>query len=123
MVGHAPEATGGTWSYSQLVAGAFPQHSGVTAPVSGRRSGHTGLYSPFVKLAVSIPDPVYEAADRLAQHRKVSRSELYATALELLLASESDTDVTSRLDLVYAAQPARDQTPAKQRVIAVRESW
>jgi metal-responsive CopG/Arc/MetJ family transcriptional regulator len=76
-----------------------------------------------VKLAVSIPDPLYEAADQLARHRKVSRSELYASALELLLAAESDTDITSRLDLVYAAQPTRDETPAKQRVIAVRESW
>jgi metal-responsive CopG/Arc/MetJ family transcriptional regulator len=76
-----------------------------------------------VKLAVSIPDPLYEAADQLARHRKVSRSELYASALELLLAAESDTDITSRLDLVYAAQLTRDEIPAKQRVIAVRESW
>ena len=76
-----------------------------------------------MKLAVSIPDPLYEAADQLARHRKVSRSELYASALELLIAAEDDTDITSRLDLVYAAQPTRDETPARQRVIAVRESW
>ncbi len=76
-----------------------------------------------VKLAVSIPDPLYEAADQLARHRKMSRSELYATALELLLTTEDDTDITARLDLVYAAQPTRDEAPAKRRVIAVRESW
>jgi metal-responsive CopG/Arc/MetJ family transcriptional regulator len=95
----------------------------VTAPASYQPPGHTGLYSRFVKLAVSIPDPLYEAADQLARHRKLSRSELYASALELLLAAEADTDITERLDLVYAAHPTRDETPAKQRVIAVRESW
>ena len=86
-------------------------------------SGHTELYSLVVKLAVSIPDPLYEAADELARHRKVSRSQLYAAALELLLATEDDTDVTGRLDLVYGALSTRDETPAKRRVIAVRESW
>ena len=90
---------------------------------SGWRSRHTELYSHSVKLAVSIPDPLYEAADQLARHRKMSRSELYATALELLLTTEDDTDITARLDLVYAAQPTRDEAPARRRVIAVRESW
>jgi metal-responsive CopG/Arc/MetJ family transcriptional regulator len=76
-----------------------------------------------VKVAVSIPNPLFEAADQLATHRKASRSQLYAEALELLLATAGDTDVTARLDLVYAAQPTRHETHAKRRVIAVRESW
>ena len=34
-----------------------------------------------MKTAVSIPDDVFEQADRLAGELRVSRSELYATAL------------------------------------------
>jgi len=76
-----------------------------------------------MKVAVSIADPLFEAAEQLAQHRKVSRSQLYATALTLLLETEDDTDVTARLDRVYSAHPSEDETPAKRHVIAVRESW
>lgn len=61
-------------------------------------------YTPGVKTAVSIPDPIFEAADRLARRRRISRSALYAEALELLLASQVDADaeITRRLDEVYA---------------------
>lgn len=76
-----------------------------------------------VKVAVSIPDPLFEAADDLARSRKVSRSQLYARALERLLAAEDDTEITSRLDSVYGAPPAGEETVPRPRVIAVRESW
>ena len=60
-------------------------------------------YTPGVKTAVSIPDPLFEAADRLARRRRISRSTLYAEALELLLANHSDaSSVTAQLDEVYA---------------------
>jgi metal-responsive CopG/Arc/MetJ family transcriptional regulator len=62
----------------------------------------TRLYSTGVKTAVSIPDPIFEAADRLARRRKVSRSQLYAEALTALLERERSVDVTARLDAVYA---------------------
>jgi metal-responsive CopG/Arc/MetJ family transcriptional regulator len=76
-----------------------------------------------MKIAVSIPDPLYEAADRLARVRKVSRSNLYAMALERLLAEEDDSAITDRLDAVYAADAQVAERPAPRRVITVRESW
>ena len=82
------------------------------------------LYSTVVKIAVSIPDPLFEAADQLARRRKTSRSELYANALELLLATEDDSDITERLDAVYSSHTTeRSAEPASRRVITVRESW
>ena len=60
-------------------------------------------YTSGVKTAVSIPDPLFQAADRLARQRRISRSALYAEALELLLAGHHDaTRITAQLDEVYA---------------------
>jgi len=61
----------------------------------------TMLYSVAVKTAVSIPDAIFRAADRLAQRRKISRSELYATALAQYLESADRENVTERLDEVH----------------------
>lgn len=58
-----------------------------------------------MKTGISIPDPLFAAADRAAQRLRLSRSELYARALERYLAQESDTDVTARLDVVYVTDP------------------
>ena len=77
-----------------------------------------------MKVAVSIPDAVFKAAEELAARRKCSRSSLYAQALERLLAESDSDDVTARLDAVYAdelseLEPAlRD---AQGRALA--ESW
>ena len=59
----------------------------------------TGLYSARVKTAVSVPDDVFDQAEQLARRQRVSRSELYTTALRALLAD--DAAVTERLDAVY----------------------
>lgn len=63
----------------------------------------TRLYSTSMKTAVSIPDPIFVAADELAARLGISRSELYARALERELAAEDDQQITARLDAVYGA--------------------
>lgn len=57
-----------------------------------------------MKTAVSIPDRVFDAAEELAAHLRVSRSELYARALSEYLEDHLDRRVTERLDEVYADQ-------------------
>lgn len=57
-----------------------------------------------VKIAVSIPDPLFEAAERVARRLGMSRSQLYAHALERFLAGDPDDEVTARLDEVYATE-------------------
>jgi hypothetical protein len=77
-----------------------------------------------VKTAVSIPDPLFEAAERLARRTHVSRSRLYARALELLLATTDDDDVTAALDDVYATEPSSlDPHTAAAQARAVDEAW
>jgi metal-responsive CopG/Arc/MetJ family transcriptional regulator len=76
-----------------------------------------------VKTAVSIPDPLFRAADRLARRLGVSRSELYARALERLVDDETTEDVTRSLDAVYATEDSRlDPDLARAQRRAVDES-
>lgn len=84
----------------------------------------TRLYSALVKTAVSIPDPIFEAADRLARRRRISRSELYAEALAQLIDDDEASSVTERLDHVYAERPSElDAGLAALQALAIDEDW
>ncbi|MGH6917643.1 MAG: CopG family ribbon-helix-helix protein [Geminicoccaceae bacterium] len=58
-----------------------------------------------MKTAISIPDPVFEAAERLAKRLGKSRSELYATAIRDYLEEHRHEGVTERLNEIYGAVP------------------
>lgn len=84
------------------------------------RPGNTGL----VKVSVSIPDALFRRAERLARRRKMSRSQLYAVALERLVDLEDDDHITRRLDTTYAEQDSRpDAGLLAAQAEAVRERW
>jgi len=55
-----------------------------------------------MKTAISLPDHLFESADALADRLGISRSQLYARAVEEYLAKHRDEDVTARLNDVYA---------------------
>jgi metal-responsive CopG/Arc/MetJ family transcriptional regulator len=57
-----------------------------------------------MKLAVSIPDELFDSAETLSKRLGVSRSRLYATALEDFVAKHQAKKVTERLNAVYASQ-------------------
>ncbi len=77
-----------------------------------------------VKVAVSIPDPVFNAAEELAARRQCSRSSLYVQALERLLAEADGDDVTARLDAVYAEEPSGlDPALRDAQARALAEPW
>ena len=58
-----------------------------------------------VKVAVSIPEAVFEAAERAAGTPRPSRLSLYTEVLERLLAHEDSQEVTARLDAVLPMNP------------------
>lgn len=58
-----------------------------------------------MKTAVSLPDPLFEAADRLARQLGKSRSQLYADAVREYLAKHREEDITARLNEIYDAEP------------------
>ena len=55
-----------------------------------------------MKTAISIPDSVFEQADRFAARHALSRSELYTRAVQAFLAQEDR--VTEQLDAIYASE-------------------
>ncbi len=55
-----------------------------------------------MKLAISIPDPLAQAVDALAKHRRLPRSRIIASAIADYLARQAPSKVTERLDAVYA---------------------
>ena len=59
-----------------------------------------------MKTAISIPDPVFDAADELADRLGLSRSALYAQAVVEFLERHRSDGVTNRLNEVYADVPS-----------------
>ena len=61
-------------------------------------------YTNSMKTAISIPDKIFRSADALAKRLGVSRSELYATAVNEFLSKHRSRHVTARLDEVYSEE-------------------
>jgi metal-responsive CopG/Arc/MetJ family transcriptional regulator len=55
-----------------------------------------------MKVAVSIPDRIFEAAERLAKQRRVPRSQIFAEALAAYVETRESDAVTSKLNEIYA---------------------
>lgn len=55
-----------------------------------------------MKVAVSIPDRIFRAAERISKRKRMSRSQLYAQALEAYVQSESGDEITEQLNRVYS---------------------
>ena len=57
-----------------------------------------------MKTAISIPDDVFVSADRLAKRLHMSRSELYARAVQQYVVEYRHAGVKEKLDQIYAAE-------------------
>jgi len=78
-----------------------------------------------MKTAVSIPDEVFEKAERLARRMRKSRSQLFATALDEYVARHTPDYVTEMMDQVCVeveSQPDPFLSAAARRVVD-RSEW
>jgi predicted transcriptional regulator len=57
-------------------------------------------YTIGMKTAVSIPDQIFEQAERLARRTRQSRSHVFSSALREYVARHSPDDVTEAMDRV-----------------------
>jgi metal-responsive CopG/Arc/MetJ family transcriptional regulator len=78
-----------------------------------------------MKTAISLPDSVFEQADRLAAQLGLSRSELYARAVAKYVARHLHASVREQLDAVYGEAPSKlDRVLARMQSASLgREDW
>jgi metal-responsive CopG/Arc/MetJ family transcriptional regulator len=79
-----------------------------------------------MKTAVSIPDDVFQKAERLARRMKKSRSELFSNALVEYVARHAPDHVTERMNQVCAEIGIEEIDPfvsAASRRILERSEW
>ena len=57
-----------------------------------------------MKTAISIPDDIFVSADRLAKRLHMSRSELYAHAVQQYVVEYRHAGVKEKLDQIYASE-------------------
>jgi metal-responsive CopG/Arc/MetJ family transcriptional regulator len=78
-----------------------------------------------MKIAISVPDDVFQAGEHLARQLGVSRSQLYSDALAQYLSAKGAAEVTARLNAFYSTSPANlDQALARaQTKILADETW
>jgi predicted transcriptional regulator len=78
-----------------------------------------------MKVAVSVPDPIFEAAERMARERRIPRSQLFAQALEEFVARHASEAVTAQLNEVYAKTESGMEEPLLRAQFAKlkHEAW
>ncbi len=67
-------------------------------------TGYNPGYTGPMKTAISVPEPIYVAAERLAHQLGISRSELYATAVSDFIRTHQGDQITAQLNRVYATE-------------------
>ena len=60
-----------------------------------------------MKIAISVPDEIFEAGEHLAKQLGLSRSQLYADALSAYLSERGAAAVTAKLNAVYAQESSK----------------
>lgn len=78
-----------------------------------------------MKVAISVPDPLFDAAERLAKQRHVPRSKLFADALEEYVSRHGAAAITEQLNAVYASESS-DMEPSlaqAQHASIAHEAW
>ncbi|HEX8111594.1 MAG TPA: hypothetical protein VF516_27880 [Kofleriaceae bacterium] len=76
-----------------------------------------------MKTAISIPNDVFRRAERLAKQRKVSRSELYTSALIQMLEAEPKEDLTRAYDAAFADDTSDRFTDTAARAALASVEW
>jgi metal-responsive CopG/Arc/MetJ family transcriptional regulator len=78
-----------------------------------------------MKVAVSIPDDVFEGAERLARRTGRSRSKLFSEALREYLARHTSEELTEAMNRVCAGlgDPRDPFVSSAARLVLERSEW
>ena len=83
------------------------------------------VHTFFVKIAISVPDEVFEEAERALRHLKISRSRFYTQAAQDYLRKVGSEPITERLDAVYSKESSKLDPLVEALSVEVlqREKW
>jgi metal-responsive CopG/Arc/MetJ family transcriptional regulator len=78
-----------------------------------------------MKIAVSVPDHIFDEAEQLARRMKRSRSEVYSRALAEYVARHAPDRVTEAMDRALAeiGDPTEQFVRAASRRVLKRSDW
>ena len=76
-----------------------------------------------MKVAVSIPDDLFEEADHVAQQKGLNRSALYARALRRLVNEEQGDEITRRIDATCGPSANDDLAPMARADLIETSAW
>jgi metal-responsive CopG/Arc/MetJ family transcriptional regulator len=78
-----------------------------------------------MKTAISIPDDVFEAAEKTAKREGISRSKLYTRAVRHYLRKQGRKSIKEQLNAIYADQVAEIDPVLRhiQYSVLAREKW
>jgi metal-responsive CopG/Arc/MetJ family transcriptional regulator len=78
-----------------------------------------------MKVAVSIPDRVFEEAERVSQRLRIPRSQLYARALSAYVQQHSGDEITARMNtaLESVGEPKEPGWEGLGLEVIRREKW
>lgn len=78
-----------------------------------------------MKVAVSVPDPIFEAAERLAKQRHIPRSQLFAEALNEYVSRHGSEAITAKLNEIYRSEGSSLEEPLAhaQNASIDHEAW
>ena len=78
-----------------------------------------------MKVEISLPDPVFRAAETLARKLRKSRSQLYAEAIAEYVGARGSKALTARLNTVYGKEYSEVDPALKHAQLErlSREAW
>ncbi len=76
-----------------------------------------------MKTAISIPDPLFASAEALARRLHVSRSQLYAEAIRLMIEQHEEARMRSVLDELYATESSALPEGTMEAQVSVLDEW
>jgi metal-responsive CopG/Arc/MetJ family transcriptional regulator len=76
-----------------------------------------------MKTAISLPDHLFERAESVAERLGISRSELYATALEAFLEDHDTAAQRRALDALYTSESSNLPLGAQRAQVRIVSEW
>ena len=80
----------------------------------------------YMKTAISIDEDLFRKAEKLSSKLQVSRSQLFAQALEYLIERSETLEVIQRLNEVYGHKQSDDEAiskASKKKIRKIIDKW